>query len=311
MNIEGVSHSNIRTVSRPGSSKDSGPTIHAYAIQSYQELGPAGVSGPAGLYDPFGKVAPTATNFAVSAPNGYEIYMPVRPGYSSTNLAIAVSDPAAEPFSSGQTKSEVVDAARKTIDAKLAKMAESGEPFRPKTNEAVDWYTLFGDLDRRALNAIRTDESGFFSSVEKEIAQSIMTQQQSLAMGLYHGPTRLAGTFADMEDIDPSDHMAVGKAGARWLDQVSVEEKTTSSEWMEQRAAAQYLYENAVQQTGAKSEDLSSGFKFVDMLLQAYRELEQLGEGHELNYLPAYQKAWQMFVDQVPTEQSTSTTLFF
>ena len=35
------------------------------------------------------------------------------------------------------------------------------------------------------------------------------------------------------------------------------------------------------------------------MLLQAYRELEQLGEGHELNYLPSYQKAWQMFVDQV------------
>jgi hypothetical protein len=114
-----------------------------------------------------------------------------------------------------------------------------------------------------------------------------------------------------MEDLDPSNHMAVGKAGALWLDRVSQEEKTTSSDWMEQRAAAQYLYENAARQTGASPEDLSSGLGFVDMLLQAYSELEQLGDGYELNYLPAYQKAWQMFVDQVPTEQTASTTLFF
>jgi len=311
MNIEGVSHSTIRTVNRTGSAKDSVPTIHAHAIQSYQDLGPAGASEVTGTYDPFGKVSPTAASHTVSAPNGYDTYMPVRPGYSSTNIAIAVTDPSAEPFSSGKTKSEVVDAARNAIDARRAKMAESGEPFRPKTNEATDWYSAFGDLDRRALNAVRTDETGFFSKAEKEIAQSIMAQQQSLAMGLYNGPTRLAGTFAEMEDIDPSDHMVVGKAGALWLDQVSLEEKTTSSEWMEQRAAAQYLYENGAEQAGIKSEDLSSGFKFVDMLLQAYKELEQLGEGNELNYLPAYQQAWQMFVDQVPAEQSTSTTLFF
>jgi len=311
MNIEGVSHSNIRTVSRTGSVKDSAPTIHAHAIQSYQDLGPTNAGEVTGTYGPFGKVAPVTTSFTVSAPNGYEIYMPVRPGYSSTNLAIAVSDPSAEPFSSGKTKSEIAEAARNAIDSRYAKMAESGEPFRPKTNEAADWYSVFGDLDRRALNAIRTDESGFFSNEEKEISQSIMTQQQSLAMGLYHGPTRLTGTFADMEGIDPSDHMAVGKAGALWLDKVSLEEKTTSPEWMEQRAAAQYLYESGATQTGAKPEDLSSGFKFVDMLLKAYQELEQLGEGHDLNYLPAYQQAWQMFVDQVPAEQSTSTTLFF
>lgn len=311
MNIEGVSYSNIRTFGRAGSVKESAPTIHAYAIQSYQELGPAGASDSLGTYDPTGKIAPTVTSYTVSPANGFEIYMPVRPGFASNNLATAVTDPSAEPFSSGKSRSEIVDAARKAMDARHAKMTDSGAPFRPKSNEAVDWYSVFGDLDRRALNAVRTDETGFFSNEEKEIAQSIMIQQQSLAMGLYHGPTRLAGSFAAKDDADPSDHMAVGKAGALWLDQVSLEEKTTSSGWMEQRAAAQYLYENGAEQAGVKAEDLSSGFKFVDMLLQAYRELEQLGEGHELNYLPSYQKAWQMFVDQVPAEQSTSTTLFF
>ena len=248
MNIEGVSYSNIRTFGRAGSVKESGPTIHAYAIQSYQELGPAGANESLGTYDPTGKVAPTPVNFSVAAANGFEKYMPVRPGYSSANLAIAVTDPTAEPFSSGRTKSEVVEAARKTVDARHGKMAEGGEPFRPKSNEAADWYSVFGDLDRRALNAVRTDETGFFSKEEKEIVQSIMIQQQSLAMGLYHGPTRLAGTYAANEDVDPSDHMAIGKAGALWLDQVSLEEKTTSSEWMEQRAAAQYLYENGAEQ---------------------------------------------------------------
>jgi len=311
MNIEGVSYSNIRTFGRTGSVKESGPTIHAYVIQSYQELGPAGASDALGTYDPTGKITPTVTSYTVSPPNGFEIYMPVRQGFASNNLATAVTDPSAEPFSSGKTKSEIVGAARKAMDSRNTAMAESGAPFRPKSNEAVDWYSVFGDLDRRALNAVRTDETGVFSKEEKEIAQSIMIQQQSLAMGLYHGPTRLAGSFAAKDDVDPSDHMAIGKAGALWLDQVSLEEKTTSSEWMEQRAAAQYLYENGAEQAGVKTEDLSSGFKFVDMLLQAYRELEQLGEGHELNYLPAYQKAWQMFVDQVPAEQSTSTTLFF
>lgn len=311
MNIEGVSHSHIRTVGRAGSVKESAPTIHAYAIQSYQELGPAGPSEVTGTYDVSGRVTPATHEYTIAAPNGFEIYMPVRPGFASNNLALAVTEPSAEPFSSGKTKSDIVDAARKAIDARHTKMVDSGQPFRPKSNEAVDWYSVFGDLDRRALTAIRTDETGFFTKEEKQIAQSIMIQQQSLAMGLYHGPTRLAGSFAGKEGIDPSDHMAVGKAGALWLDQVSLEEKTTSWEWMEQRAAAQYLYESGAEQAGVKPEDLSSGFNFVDMLLQAYRELEQMGEGHELNYLPAYQKAWQMFVDQVPAEQSTTTTLFF
>ncbi|MEQ8307726.1 MAG: hypothetical protein RIA09_14290 [Hoeflea sp.] len=311
MNIEGVSHSNIRTVSKAGSIKDSVPPIHAQAIQSYQDLGPIEASEATGTYDLYGEVAPTALGFTAAPPNGYELYMPARPGFFSNNLSIAVTDPSAEPFSTDKTRSEIVEAARKVLDARYAKMADTGEPFRPKSNEATDWYTLFGELDRRALSAIRTDESGFFSDLEQDIAQAIMIQQQSLAMGHYYGPTRLAGAYAEAGEIDPSDHMAVGKAGALWLDRVSHEEKTTLSEWMEQRAAAQYLYENGARDAGVKPEDLSSGFRFVDMLLQAYRELEQLGEGHELNYLPSYQKAWQMFVDQMPSEQSSSMTLFF
>lgn len=311
MNIEGVGHSSIQTVKHTGLARESAATIHSYAIESYQDLGPVTGADDHGTYDSIGQVAVPLSRFTLSKSNGYDVFMPVRLSHSSANLAIAVTDPSAEPFSSGKTRSEVSEQARKAVDARYLQMAESDQPFRPKSNEATDWYTAFGDLDRRALNAMRTDESGLFSSVEKDIAQSIMTQQQSLAMGLYQGPARLAGTFAEKDGRDPSDHMAVGKAGALWLDQVSQEEKRTSPEWMEQRAAAQYLYENGAVQSGKEPEKLASGFRFVDMLLTAYIELEHLGEGHELNYLQSYQKAWQMFVDQVPQEQSTSTTLYF
>lgn len=311
MNIEGIGHSSIQTVRQTGLVRESAATIHSYAIESYQDLGPISDADDHGTYNSIGQVAHPVLRLTSTHPNGYEIFMPVRAGHSATNLAISVTDPSAEPFSSGKTKSEVSELARRAIDARYLQMAESAQPFRPKSTEAIDWYTAFGDLDRRALNAIRTDESGRFSATEKDIAQSIMAQQQSLAMGLYQGPSRLAGAFADKDGRDPSDHMAVGKAGALWLDQVSLEEKRTSPEWMEQRAAAQYLYESDAAQAGKPPEKLASGFYFVDMLLQAYTELEQLGEGHELNYLPSYQKAWQMFVDQVPQEQSTSTTLYF
>ncbi|MDF1609003.1 hypothetical protein PZ897_12530 [Hoeflea sp. YIM 152468] len=311
MNIEGVGLSSIQTARQTGLTREPASTLLSYAIESYQDLGPISDVDDHGTYDSIGQVTQPVLRFASSQPNGYEIFLPVRAGHSSTNLAIAVTDPSAEPFSSGNAKSEVSELARRAIDARYQQMADSGQPFRPKSNEAVDWYTAFGDLDRRALNAIRTDESGLFSAVEMEIAQSIMTQQQSLAMGLYQGPSRLAGAFADKDGRDPSDHMAVGRAGALWLDQVSLEEKRTSPEWMEQRAAAQYLYESTAAQTGKQPEKLSSGFGFVDRMVQAYSELEKLGEGHELNYLPSYQHAWQMFVDQVPQEQSTSMTLFF
>lgn len=307
MNISGISYFNIQTAGPLAATRQLATSGNPVAsATSYGAPEPAGNDGDIGTYDSFGKLAPISDSFVTSQPNGFEIYMPVRLGFSSNNLALAVTDPAAEPFSSGKTKTEVAEAARKAIDSRYAQMSGNGQPFGYNSHEGKDWYSALGDLDRRALNAMRTDTTGLFSKEEKDMAASIMANQQGLAMGLYAGPIRLAETFVS----DPSNHMAVGKAGALWLDKVSYEEKTTSIEWMEQRAATQRLYEHGAEHAGVEPEDLSSGFSFVDMLLQAYKDLEQLGEGYDLKDVPAYQKAFELFANYAPAKQQAASTLY-
>ncbi|MDW5317894.1 hypothetical protein [Rhizobium sp. PL01] len=211
MDIRNVSYSIIQTASRLVSTRElanSGNLVAA--APSYDGTEPDDGHGDIGIYDSFGKLAPISDSFMTAQPNGFEIYMPARLGFSSNNLALAVSDPAAEPFSSGKTKTEVAQAAHKAIDMRYAQMAENGQPFDYNSFEGKDSYSALGDLDRRALNTMRTDTTGLFSKEEKDMAASIMANQQGFAMGLYAGPIRLAETFTS----EPSNHMAVGKAGA-------------------------------------------------------------------------------------------------
>lgn len=273
----------------------------ASAVVTTQAL--TGQDDDIGLYDSAGKLVAAAAGFETAPPNGYELYMPVRPGYSSTNLALAVTDPSAEPFSSGLTKAQVAEAARKAIDARYAQMAEEGKPFDFNSFEGVDSYSAFGDLDRRALNAIHTDRSGLFSEREKAIAGSLMSQQQGLAMGLYAGPTRLKGTFDHSPAVlnpGPEAFMRLAKATVEWLDKLSHDEKTTSPIWVEQRAGNQWVYEHFATGLGLVPEDLGSGFPFVDMYLRALRELEELGVGHTLEDTRSYTKIWELFEQYQP-----------
>jgi hypothetical protein len=170
---------------------------------------------------------------AVASP--YEKFMPTRDGFSSAALAAAVTDPGAESFSAGKTFAQVATAARAELDKEYTAMKASGKPFDYNSMEGKDWYSLFGNLDRRALAAVRANEGGQFTKQEQDIASSIMSQQQGLAMGLYSGPTRLEGSFVDkFADDEP----ARDRANAAWLDGVSNDEKATIP-WAMARAGAQ------------------------------------------------------------------------
>lgn len=160
---------------------------------------------------------------------------------------------------------EVARQARAGMDAKYAEMEESGEPFGIDSFEGKDWYTLMGDLDRRALYAVRSNEGGQFTQEEQDIAQSIMVQQQGLAMGLYSGPTSKEGQF-----VDPfgGDHAAQAKAGVRFLDSVSDEEKS-SIEWAAARASAQTSYEVIMEDEGKIPDDLDSESLMVRLIVAA------------------------------------------
>ncbi|MDW5317893.1 hypothetical protein [Rhizobium sp. PL01] len=79
---------------------------------------------------------------------------------------------------------------------------------------------------------------------------------------------------------------------------------------MEQRAATQRLYQHGAEHAGVEPEDLSSGFSFVDMLLQAYKDLERLGEGSDLKDVAAYQKAFELFANYASAKQPAASILY-
>lgn len=163
----------------------------------------------------------------------YAAYFPTRDGKNATALAKAVSDPGAVSSSAGLSGPAIAKDARARMDAQYEAMKAGGKPFDFDSFEGRDWYSLMGDLDRRSLEAVRSNAGGQFSKQEQDIAQSIMAQQEGLAMGLYNGPISQEATFTDPFR---GDEAARRTASLAFLDAVSAEEKS-STEWATRRAA--------------------------------------------------------------------------
>jgi hypothetical protein len=217
-----------------------------------------------------GPQATTATS-SDPADSYYEQFFPTRDGFSSSALAAAVSDPGAESFSSGKTLDEVAASARASMDANYSAMAAGGKPFDYNSNEGDDWYSLMGNLDRRALYAVSSNQGGQFTQQEQDIAQSVMSQQQGLAMGLYSGPTRLQGNFADPYAGSNSARFA---AAAHWLDGVSNDEKSSVA-WAMSRASAQTAYDWTTDDSGQPKQNLDSENPLVKLIRTAMETMKQ------------------------------------
>lgn len=172
---------------------------------------------------------------------------------------------------SGEQKSfgQVAQDARASMDAQYAAMKASGKPFDINSCEGKDWNTLMGGLDRRSLYAVRSNEGGQFTKEEQTIAQSLMAQQEGLAMGLYSGPTSKIGAFTS-----PFGSISDGfKNGVHFLDSVSSEEKS-SVEWAIKRASAQITYESAAESEHKIPEKLDSGDPFVQLITTAMKSMK-------------------------------------
>lgn len=208
--------------------------------------------------------ASSSTSTAPGTVGYYEQFMPTRPGFSSTALAQAVINPGTESLSSGLSPAEVAAAARQSINANYAAMAASGQPFNVNRPGGTDWYTAMGDLDRSALNAVSTNESGLFTQQEQNIAQSIMVQQQGLAIGAYGGPESQASKYVDPYQDNTSGML---EADVKWLDQVGNDEKTSVA-WAFNRASAQtsYLRDLGPNET---PDDLNSDSPLVQLIMRA------------------------------------------
>ena len=168
----------------------------------------------------------TSTAYSNSI-GGNAPFFPVRPGMNADALVLGVSAPGAVSSSKDKTFAEVATDARKRMDEKYALMNASGKPF---TDSDEDRNALMGDLDRRSLNAVATNQGGAFSAQEQASAQALMRQQARLATGYYSGPADQQENWKDPFADDP-----YGRASAAldFMNNMSPEEKT-SPEWLSQ-----------------------------------------------------------------------------
>jgi hypothetical protein len=159
-------------------------------------------------------------------------FFPVRPGMNADALVLGVTQPGAVSSSKDKTFPEVATDARKRMDEKYAQMKAGDKPY---SGSIEDRNALMGDLDRRSLNAIATNEGGQFSKDEQDAAKALMQQQARLASGYYSGPEDQKKNWKDPFANDP---IGRAKAALNFLENMSPEEKNTP-EWLSQHMSLQ------------------------------------------------------------------------
>lgn len=180
----------------------------------------------------------TSTDYSNSIA-GNAPFFPVRSGMNADALVLGVSKPGAISSSKDKTFAEVAADARKRMDEKYALMTASGKPY---TGSDEDRNALMGDLDRRSLNAVATNQGGKFTAQEQASAQALMRQQARLATGYYSGPADQQKNWKDPFINDPFGRATAALA---FMDNMSPEEKATP-EWLSQHLSL----EAALNQSG-------------------------------------------------------------
>lgn len=154
-------------------------------------------------------------------------FFPVRTGMNADALVLGASKPGAVSSSKDKTFAEVATDARKRMDDKYAQMKTSGKPY---TGSVEDRNALMGDLDRRSLNAVATNQGGSFTAEEQASAQALMRQQARLATGYYSGPPDQEKNWKDPFLNDPYGR---ARAALDFMDNMSPEEKA-APDWLSQ-----------------------------------------------------------------------------
>lgn len=154
------------------------------------------------------------------------------------------------------------------MDNNYERLESIGKPYPPNNAPAESINSLLGELDRRALYAVASNQGEMFTKDEQAIARNKMNQQQGLAMGLYSGPTSEKNQFSDPFVGNMASKF---KAGLEFLDAVGNEEKGTSFEYAHQRAGIQKAYESASIENGEIPEDFMSDSPLIMLLYEAMK----------------------------------------
>lgn len=190
----------------------------------------------------------TSTRYSNSI-SSYSPYFPVRSGMAADALVLGVSQPGAVSSSKGMTFTEVGADARKRMDDRYALMKNTGKPY---DGTDTDRNSLMGDLDRRSLYAVATNDGGKFSTEEQSAAKGLMRQQERLTTGYYSGPADQLKNFIDPYKNDP---VGRAKAALAFLDNMSPEEKAAPQWLSQQQTLSDALAETGLDTTSSTNRD--------------------------------------------------------
>lgn len=278
------------------SSSSSSALIAAYSSAASSKAGiaqgsGAGQSADAMKNDDSVSFSGTATDYSAAIASNAP-YFPVRPGMNADALILGAAQPGAVSSSRDKTFADVALDARKRMDEKYALMKGSGKPY---DNSLQDRNSLMGDLDRRSLYAVATNEGGHFSKEEQASAQELMRQQAQLATGYYVGPDDQKKNWRDPFANDP---VGRAKAALNFLDNMSPEEKSTP-QWLTQRATIQTALDQA---TAADPVELA---KKKQLYFPILAEILQNGTGWFDSKEPDEDKSAQLLNQLQAAVQST------
>jgi hypothetical protein len=207
---------------------------------------------------------------------------------SGTNFASTTQTPSktAETASSSPPAGDAAKSfAQVALDARAAINAgyQKLETVGNTKTTAHDWKNTvgFGDLDRRSLYAIASNQGGLFS--DQEINQAEMEMANRISDVLL---------AANPLNQDPA---AGYKAVIDYLDAGSSEE-LVSIDWAQERASAQWGYQTIMRLEGRPAEDVETDNLFVKLFVAAYDELAATNDGsQDVRNMPSWRRALELW----------------
>ena len=200
----------------------------------------------------------------------------------ATVVELSASAKAVSPIASASKDfATVATDARAALDAGYTKAGKTSSIY----TTGAEWRELFSGLDRRALYAIKSNEGGKFSDLERDIANTEMIDRLQADTGLdaLNSFSKFAPTW---------------KKAVTYLDNVSNEEKG-SLDWAKQRAGMQFNYELSSRNEGEEPEKLDSTNPTVKLIKAALDSLKALNDpSNRLEDMPLYKQAEQLFASQ-------------
>lgn len=169
---------------------------------------------------------------------------------STTPSAADISAAEAAGANSGSYSfSTVAQNALTVVNAGIAKVGSQPSIY----TTGAQWNQIFGNLDRRSLYAISTNEGGKFTTLEQQVANSTLQNQVSQALG---PPGQNGYTSENFQNV------------VKFLQNVSPEEQQSIG-WATNIANAQVSYSETATTEGKTPTKLTSTNPLVQVLIAA------------------------------------------